>query len=235
MMRLCVPVTDEATLRSAEDAGADGVVLSHLDLLGSLRGARPLVAAVRWDLALPYAELPPPRSGLGLAVLVGAPRPLPSDVRSLERVKDFRIACVRSLQALGAWAERSEAVVSVASGVDTFFEGSLELTEMLRAAQSPSLRWTLNTCDAEACGEGVSGATDVGGDLLGHVVAEDWTGKPADGAELPGRCPPGAGQVPFPRLFEQLDFLAYEGAVEVVGAPEAWASALATLRQARDG
>jgi sugar phosphate isomerase/epimerase len=234
MMRLCVPVADEATLEMAKASEAEGIVLARLELLGSLRGVRPLVAAVRCDLALPYAELPPPRSGLGVTILVSAPTPSPPDVRSLERVKDFRIACVRSLQALGEWAERSDAVVSVASGVDTFFEGSLELTEMLRAAQSPALRWTLNTCDAEACGEGVSGATDVGGDLLGHVVAEDWSGAPGDGGGLPGRCAPGGGQVPFARLFEQLDFLAYEGAVEVAGAPEEWAGALAVLRQARD-
>lgn len=233
MIRLCVPVRDDAEVAASVAAGADGVVLASPALLATARSAGVAVGAVRCPLALPY-ETPPeqPAVPAGTTVLLAAPTPQPGDTRSLERVKEFRLACIRALMHLGEWAERNDLTVCVASGVETFFEGSLEITEMLRAAQTPALRWTLNTCDAEASGEGVSGATDVGGDLLGHVVAEDWTGTPG---EPLGRCAPGQGSVPFGRLFEQLDFLGYEQAIEVAGGPARWAAAISVLREARDG
>lgn len=233
---LCVPIHDVHDLPAARDAGAEGCVVPP-DLLGPARrfGLAPL--AVRWPEPLavaPSVSLPLE----GARVVVTLPPPSEDDVRSFERVKSYRLACVRALRALAEWASACGGSVAVASGVETFFEGSLELCEAIRAARVEGLWWTLNSADAEACGEGVSGATDVGSDLLGHVIAEDWDGTPVRvsgrTALLPGRITPGLGGcVPFDRLFEQLAFLDYEGPVELAGAPDSWAAGLAALRRAR--
>jgi sugar phosphate isomerase/epimerase len=240
VINLSVPVADEQDIRLAQDVGADGVVAASAEVLAIATAAGLEVAAVRWEIALPLGAAPLPDAPEGTSLLVAAPQPRPEDLRSFERIKAFRLACVRDLQELGARAESEGLRICVPSGVDSFFEGSLELCEIIRASRSEAVLWTMNTCDAEACGEGVSGATDVGGDLLGHVVAEDWAGPGEGGGEaeypLTGRCAPGqGGRVPFARLFEQLEFLEYEGLVEVAGPRDSWGEALRVLRDARGG
>ncbi len=226
MVQLCVRIEAPEQIPLAREAGADGVVVAASGLRAPAERAGLPVAALPLTYRLPHettplmqAESPPS------LVYVPAPCPDETDLVSMEAVKEFRLACIDALRRAGLWAERSGCILGVVSGIDTFFHGSLEVCELIRAAGSPAVRWVMNTFDAEASGEGISGATDVGGDLLAHILAEDSL----DG----GRVAPGQGNVPFGRLFEQLEFLGYEGAVEVVSPPDTWAEALEVLRRAR--
>jgi len=226
----CVTVRCAADIPSAVRARVDGaVVKGNLGVARACAGAGLPVVAVRVDAAIPHqASVPllPPGTPPTL-VLLPPPAVRPEDTRSIERVKAFRLATLAALRSVGEWAEKAGHTVAVASSIDSFFEGALELVEVIRAARCPSLRYALNTFDAEASGDTLSGATDITADLLGHVVAQDAV----DGRRVPpGR---GDGQVDLARLLEELDLLEYSGAVEVAGSSDEWADAIEFLRRAR--
>ena len=227
MISLCVSVQHPNEPALAKAAGADGAVVVGAS---GVREACELcglpIVAVRPAACLPgAADLPlVPRSTPPSLILLGAPVPTAEDRRSMEGIKAFRLRIIEVLEGLAEWAAAEEHRICVSSRVDSFFEGALELTEVLRAVGSDRLLYALNTFDAEECGDGLSGATDICGDMLGHVVAEDRAGN--------SRVAPGQGQIPFDRLFEQLCLLGYEGAVEVAAVPDAWEGAIAHLKRA---
>jgi len=225
---LCVAIGCEPDIAAALAAGADGAVLEGgLSLAPACARAGLPVVAVRLAGTVPHeAALPllPPTSPPTL-ILLPPPRVRPDDTRSIERVKAFRLATLAALRAVGEWADDHGHAVAIASGMDSFFEGALELAEVIRAARQPSLRYTLNTFDAEASLDTISGATDMTADVLGHVVAEDAH----DGQRVaPGR---GHGEIDLARLLEELKLLSYRGAVEVAGRPEEWAASIEFLRR----
>lgn len=226
--RVCVPVSRIPELDLATDAGAEGVVLLGDDTLASHAHRAGLeVVALRVPVAPPYERLSDAVSS-GLApslIIVDAPKPMPEDLLSIERVKSFCDRVVDALARIGEWAGERGHRVGVPSRVDSFYSGSLELTEAIRAARSAHVHWVLNTFDAVRCGDGLSGATDIGIDILAHVVAED--------VRAGERVAPGEGTVEWVRLFEQLEPLGYVGAIEVGGPVESWPRSLAVLKAAR--
>ncbi|MBD3174396.1 MAG: hypothetical protein GF320_04400 [Armatimonadia bacterium] len=228
MIPLCVPVQHPTDPERAKAAGAEGVILvgdpavrtacEKCDLpVHGMRPAACLPGSVQLPLVPP--STPPSR------IILPPPVPAADDTRSMESIKAFRLRVVEVLEGIAAWAEDEGHTVCVGSRSDSFFEGALEITEVLRAVGSDSLLYALNTYDAEECGDGLSGSTDICGDILGHVVAEDRTGG--------ARAVPGQGEIPFDRLFEQLDLLGYEGPVEVAATPDDWKGAIEHLARAR--
>ncbi len=230
MIPLCVSVRSKEEIARAQEAGAEAAVLSGgVELRGACEKAALPVIAVRLDFVPPEAC---PRDFLPTGqpptlVLLPPPAPRPEDLRSVERVKSFLLRVASWFEEVAAWAEESDHTVAVTSRCDSFFETSLEITELLRAAGSERLMYSLNTFDAELAGEEFSGATDVAADILAHVVAEDRDAKDQ-------RAAPGKGTLAFDRVFEQLTLLGYSGAVEVTGAPEEWSAAIEALRLARE-
>lgn len=228
MIPLCVCVQHPDEPARAKATGAEGAVLVGGRTLWEAceRSGLPVVA-VRSPGCLPEAvtlPLVPPASPPTL-ILLAPPVPTDEDRRSLEKVKAFRLRVIEVLAEIADWAQDEGHRVCVGSRADSFFEGALELTELLRAVESDRVLYALNTYDAEECGDGLSGATDICGDILGHVVAEDRIGH--------ARAVPGRGEIPFDRLFEQLDLLGYSGAIEVSATPDVWEEAIEYLKRAR--